>query len=127
MKHRLKIILRRMVALVFHHLGLRAWFRASRGGVPMLMFHNVGETPGTEYLPHHMKTSERRLRRMLKLLERGGYETITVGAMVEAFERGETPDLGIIFEPAVLQPMLGLAALALLPVVIKAVRGKPGV
>ena len=40
------------------------------------------------------------------------------------FERGETPDLGIIFEPQILLPILGLCALAALPIIIKAVRGK---
>jgi uncharacterized membrane protein YdjX (TVP38/TMEM64 family) len=49
----------------------------------------------------------------------------SVGAgLGEVFARGETPDLGIIFEPLVLLPILGLAALAALPIVLKAVRGK---
>ena len=52
----------------------------------------------------------------------------SVGAgLSEVFARGETPDLGIIFEPHVLLPILGLAALAALPVVVKAVRGRKGV
>lgn len=38
------------------------------------------------------------------------------------FDRGETPDLGIIFEPRILLPILGLAALALLPVVLRLFR-----
>ncbi len=42
------------------------------------------------------------------------------------FERGETPDLGILFEPQILLPILGLCALAALPIVIKAVRGRKG-
>jgi uncharacterized membrane protein YdjX (TVP38/TMEM64 family) len=51
----------------------------------------------------------------------------SVGAgLGEVFARGETPNLGIIFEPHILLPILGLAALALLPVLIKAVRGKRG-
>lgn len=51
----------------------------------------------------------------------------SVGAgLGEVFERGETPNLGIIFEPHILLPILGLCALALLPVIIKAVRGKEG-
>lgn len=51
----------------------------------------------------------------------------SVGAgLGEVFARGETPDLGIIFEPQILLPLLGLAALALVPVVLKAVRGKKG-
>ncbi|MEM8979938.1 MAG: TVP38/TMEM64 family protein [Pseudomonadota bacterium] len=51
----------------------------------------------------------------------------SVGAgLGEVFARGETPDLGIIFEPYILAPLLGLAALSLLPVIVKAVRGKKG-
>ena len=42
----------------------------------------------------------------------------------EVFASGETPNLGIIFEPAILFPILGLCALAVLPIIIKAVRGK---
>ncbi len=37
---------------------------------------------------------------------------------------GGTPDLGIIFEPAVLLPLLGLALLSLLPVAYKKLRGR---
>lgn len=37
----------------------------------------------------------------------------------EVFARGETPDLGILFTPAVLGPILGLAALAALPMVLR--------
>jgi len=49
----------------------------------------------------------------------------SVGAgLGEVFARGETPDLGVIFEPHILLPILGLCALAALPIVLKAVRGK---
>ena len=49
----------------------------------------------------------------------------SVGAGLSAvFAAGETPDLGIVFEPRILLPILGLAALAALPVAIKAVRGR---
>lgn len=49
----------------------------------------------------------------------------SVGAgLGEVFARGETPNFGIIFEPHILLPILGLCALSLLPVVIKAVTGK---
>ncbi len=52
----------------------------------------------------------------------------SVGAgLGEVFARGETPDLGIIFEPHILLPILGLSLLALLPVILKAVRGKKGI
>jgi uncharacterized membrane protein YdjX (TVP38/TMEM64 family) len=40
----------------------------------------------------------------------------------EVFARGEAPDLGIIFTPPVLMPLLGLAALAALPMVLRAVQ-----
>ncbi|WP_119167483.1 TVP38/TMEM64 family protein [Algihabitans albus] len=39
-----------------------------------------------------------------------------VGAL---FDQGETPDIGIIFSPDILTPILGLAVLALLPVAYK--------
>ena len=49
----------------------------------------------------------------------------SVGAgLGETFARGETPDFGIIFEPHILFPILGLCALSLLPIVLKAVTGK---
>ncbi len=52
----------------------------------------------------------------------------SVGAgLGEVFARGESPDLGIIFEPHILLPILGLCALAALPVLLKAVRGKEGI
>ncbi|QMU56870.1 MAG: TVP38/TMEM64 family protein [Boseongicola sp.] len=51
----------------------------------------------------------------------------SVGAgLGEVFARGETPNLGIIFEPQILLPILGLSALAALPILLKAVRGKKG-
>lgn len=40
------------------------------------------------------------------------------------FERGEVPDLGVIFEWRFLLPLLGLAALALVPVLYAHLRGK---
>lgn len=50
-----------------------------------------------------------------------------VGAgLGEVFARGETPNLSIIFEPAILGPILGLCALAALPILIKALRGQKG-
>ncbi|MFP4044180.1 MAG: TVP38/TMEM64 family protein [Rhodosalinus sp.] len=52
----------------------------------------------------------------------------SVGAgLSDVFARGETPDLGIVFEPQILLPLLGLAALAALPIVLRALRGKPGI
>jgi uncharacterized membrane protein YdjX (TVP38/TMEM64 family) len=55
----------------------------------------------------------------------GGIVYTWVGAgLGEVFARGETPNFGIIFEPQILGPILGLAALAFVPIVIKKFRKK---
>ena len=51
------------------------------------------------------------------------YSSVGAG-LGEVFARGETPNLGVIFEPHVLLPILGLSLLSVLPVFIKAVTGK---
>ncbi|ROU02596.1 TVP38/TMEM64 family protein [Histidinibacterium lentulum] len=52
----------------------------------------------------------------------------SVGAgLGEVFARGETPDLGILFEPRVIWPIVGLCVLAALPILLKAVRGRKGI
>jgi len=53
------------------------------------------------------------------------FTSIGVG-LGEVFDRGETPDLSLLWAPHIIGPILGLAALAALPIVIKAVRGKKG-
>jgi uncharacterized membrane protein YdjX (TVP38/TMEM64 family) len=53
----------------------------------------------------------------------GAFVFTSVGAgLGEVFARGEAPDLGIIFTAPILGPLLGLAALAALPMLIKALR-----
>jgi hypothetical protein len=48
-----------------------------------------------------------------------------VGAgLGEVFARGEEPDLSLLADPRFLGPLLGLAALAALPVLVRAVRRK---
>ncbi len=42
----------------------------------------------------------------------------------EVFDRGDTPDLSLLWEPQVIGPLLGLAALAALPMILKALRGR---
>lgn len=42
----------------------------------------------------------------------------------EVFDRGERPDLSLLWEPQIIGPILGLCGLAALPMLIKAVRGK---
>lgn len=53
----------------------------------------------------------------------GAIVLTSVGAgLGSVFESGEMPDLGIIFEPHILLPILGLAALSLLPIVLRRFR-----
>lgn len=55
----------------------------------------------------------------------GAFVYASVGAgLGTVFARGETPNLGIIFEIQVLGPLLGLAALSALPILLKKLRGK---
>lgn len=57
----------------------------------------------------------------------GGLVYTWVGAgLGEVFETGGTPDLGLVFEPQILGPLLGLCALAALPIVLRAF-GRRGV
>ena len=58
----------------------------------------------------------------------GAFVYASVGAgLSTVFARGETPNLGIIFEIQVLGPLLGLAALSALPILIRKLRGKKGI
>jgi uncharacterized membrane protein YdjX (TVP38/TMEM64 family) len=53
----------------------------------------------------------------------GGLVYTWVGAgLGEVFARGGTPDLGLLFEPQILGPLLGLAALAALPMILRLFR-----
>lgn len=51
------------------------------------------------------------------------YSSVGAG-LGEVFARGQTPDLGVIFEPPILLPILGLCLLAVMPAIVKAVTGK---
>lgn len=53
------------------------------------------------------------------------FTSIGVG-LGEVFDRGETPDLSLFWAPHVMGPILGLAALAALPMAINAWRGRKG-
>lgn len=53
----------------------------------------------------------------------GTFVYVSLGNGVGAvFDKGGTPDLGIIFKPEILLPLLGLAALAMIPVVYKRIK-----
>lgn len=57
----------------------------------------------------------------------GSFVYTSVGAGLGAtFDSGTTPNLGLIFAPHVLLPILGLAALAALPILIKSLRVMKG-
>ncbi|MDE4176073.1 VTT domain-containing protein [Phaeobacter sp. PT47_59] len=47
---------------------------------------------------------------------------VGVGAV---FDRGEDPDLSLLWEPHVIGPILGLCVLAAMPIIVKSLRGKP--
>ena len=51
------------------------------------------------------------------------FTSIGVG-LGDIFDRGESPDLSLLWAPQVIGPILGLCALAALPILIKALRGK---
>ncbi|WP_146346047.1 TVP38/TMEM64 family protein [Falsiphaeobacter marinintestinus] len=54
----------------------------------------------------------------------GGIVYTWIGVGVgEVLARGEDPDLSLIWEPYVIGPILGLCALAILPIIIRALRG----
>ena len=58
----------------------------------------------------------------------GGIVFTWIGVGVgEVFDRGGTPDLSLLWSPQILGPLLGLSALAAMPMLIKAVRGKKGI
>ena len=53
----------------------------------------------------------------------GGLVFTWVGAgLGEVFARGEAPDLGVLFEPQILAPLLALCALAALPILLRLMR-----
>ncbi len=51
------------------------------------------------------------------------YTWIGVG-LGGVFDRGETPDVSLLWEPFIIGPILGLCALAALPILIKTLRGR---
>ncbi|WP_404424137.1 TVP38/TMEM64 family protein [Thalassospira australica] len=57
----------------------------------------------------------------------GTFVYVSIGDGLGAlFDQGKTPDLGIIFEPRILTPIIGLAVLAMIPVIYKKFRNRNG-
>lgn len=52
----------------------------------------------------------------------------SIGAgLGDIFERGQTPDLAVVWEPQIILPILGLCLLSALPLLLKLLRGKKGI
>ena len=83
--------------------------------VPFFIANLIPAFVGTKLMPFAVTT-------FLGIIP-GGVVYTSVGAgLGEVFARGETPDLGLIFAPHILLPILGLAALSALPIVLKKLR-----
>jgi uncharacterized membrane protein YdjX (TVP38/TMEM64 family) len=86
--------------------------------IPVLPFFVANLIPafvGTRLMPFAVTT-------FLGIIP-GAVVYTSVGAgLGEVFAAGKTPDLGIIFAPHVLGPILGLAALSALPILLKRLR-----
>ncbi len=55
----------------------------------------------------------------------GSFVYVLVGnGLSSVLAAGEAPDLGVIFRPAILAPLLGLAVLSLVPIIYKKVKAK---
>ncbi len=55
----------------------------------------------------------------------GSFVYVLLGNGVSSvLDAGQTPNLGIIFQPAILAPLIGLAALALVPIIYKKIKAK---
>ena len=83
--------------------------------VPMVPFFVANLLPALVAVPLHRFVVTTALG-----IVPGALVFTSVGAgLGEVIARGERPDPGVIFEPAVLGPLLGLAVLAALPMVLK--------
>ena len=55
----------------------------------------------------------------------GTFVYVLIGnGLDEIFARGDTPDLSVIFEPAIITPIIGLAVLAMIPVAYKRIKAR---
>jgi uncharacterized membrane protein YdjX (TVP38/TMEM64 family) len=55
----------------------------------------------------------------------GSFVYVTIGnGLGHLFDLGQTPDLGIIFEPQILLPLIGLAVLSFIPSIYKSLKDK---
>ena len=89
--------------------------------VPVVPFFVANVIPGLLAVPLHRYL----VTTALGILP-GALVYTSVGAgLGEVFDAGERPDLGIIFEPHILLPLLGLSLLAALPIILRPFRKTP--
>ena len=89
--------------------------------VPVVPFFVANVIPGLLAVPLHRYV----VTTALGILP-GAVVYTSVGAgLGEVFDDGRRPDLGVIFEPHILLPLLGLSLLAALPILIRPFRKSP--
>ncbi len=89
--------------------------------VPVVPFFVANVIPGLLAVPLHRYL----VTTALGILP-GAVVYTSVGAgLGEVFDEGSRPDLGLIFEPHILLPLLGLSLLAALPIVLRPFRKTP--
>ena len=89
--------------------------------VPVVPFFVANVIPGLLAVPLHRYV----VTTALGILP-GAVVYSSVGAgLGEVFDDGRRPDLGVIFEPHILLPLLGLSLLAALPILIRPFRKSP--
>lgn len=87
--------------------------------VPAIPFFVANLLPGMVGVPLHRYV----ISTFFGILP-GGLVFTSIGAGMGALlDRGETPDLSVVTDPAILLPLLGLAALSLLPVALRRLKG----
>ncbi len=83
--------------------------------VPAVPFFVANLVPALVGVPLHRFV----ISTMLGIIPGAIVYTAIGSGLGEVFARGETPDLGVIFEPRILLPILGLCLLAAMPMVLK--------
>ena len=83
--------------------------------VPLIPFFVANLLPAMVGVPLHRFV----ISTFLGIIPAGIVYTSVGAGLGTVIDRGETPDLGVIFEPHILLPLLGLAAMSLIPVVLR--------
>ncbi len=97
-KDGLKQALRRALSLLNGAgLGLLLRRLGCARGAGIVLTHCIGYAPETAHLPADMKTSARKVERLLLALRRRGVRCVAVRDLVAALERGEPPERLLAF------------------------------